>query len=260
MWRSAFEMLWFTLAYPVSLVVAVAVGYWFGEVFYRRRQLLWKPSGIESALITIFGLLLSFTLLSSNNALRERTALIHETAGALGEVYQESQLLPAPEQAAIRAVLLRFLALELAQHGAGQSPPAGHARQLTQLYWQAWHQFGLGPAGQLSGPALRQLLPAFNRLSAASSRLHYANQDRTPHAIIVLLVLSSWAIGALVGFTNNSQGERHYFVPLLFVIISVLTVQAIRDLDNPEMGLIRPNYSNLEDLQRFIARDSAAAQ
>ena len=43
--------------------------------------------------------------------------------------------------------------------------------------------------------------------------------------------------------------------PLLFMVISVLTVQAIRDLDNPALGFIRPNYGNLHDLQRLMAQN-----
>ncbi|WP_166647928.1 hypothetical protein [Hymenobacter sp. UV11] len=72
---------------------------------------------------------------------------------------------------------------------------------------------------------------------------------------MLLLLISSWAIGVLVGFTNSAQETRHYFVPVLFVIISALTVQAIRDLDNPKLGFIRPNYQNLEDLRRLIEHD-----
>ena len=37
MWRSLFDILWFTLAYPVSLLLAVALGYLVAEVNYRRR-------------------------------------------------------------------------------------------------------------------------------------------------------------------------------------------------------------------------------
>ena len=62
-----------------------------------------------------------------------------------------------------------------------------------------------------------------------------------------------------MGFSNSAQESRHYFVPILFVIISVLTVQAIRDLDNPELGFIRPNYNNLQDLQRLITQDQLPA-
>jgi len=256
MWHSLFDTLWFTFAYPVSLLLAVGIGYAFAEVYYRRRHQVWKPSGIESALITIFGLLLSFTLLSSSNALKERTALIHQAADAVLELHQESQLLPRADQVAIRVFLLRFLRLELMEHRPGRPHDPAHTRQLTTLYTQVWRPFrNTMRAVPTRAAGLRQLLPAFNRLQAATSRLHYANQERTPAPIMWLLLLSSWAIGVLVGFTNSAQDTRHYFVPVLFVVISALTIQAIRDLDNPEVGYIRPDYGNLQDLQHVLTQE-----
>lgn len=253
MWHSVVEILWFTVAYPVSLLIMVAIGYFLAERNYRRRARIWKPSGIENALITIFGLLLSFTLLAANNSLRDRTTLIHQTSDAVTELYRESQLLPPAESTVIRSFLLQFLALELQEHQAGHVQDATHPLQLAQLYNQAWQAFRVPlTATTPQATALQRLVPAFNRLNSATSRLHYARQERTPYPIIALLIVSSWAIGILVGFTNNAQESRHYFVPALFVIISVLTVQAIRDLDNPELGFIRPNYANLADLQRMI--------
>ncbi|GAA3932659.1 hypothetical protein [Hymenobacter algoricola] len=261
MWPNLFDILLFTLAYPVSLLLAVAVGYLFAEVKYRRRGRIWKPSGIENALITIFGLLLSFTLLSSNNSLKERTVLIHQSSDAVAELYRESELLPAAGPAIVRGLLLRFLALELAEHRPKPLPDPAHTRKIGVLYRQAWQQLRDSVRTSTLRPDdMRRLLPAFHKLSAATSRLHYSYQEGTPYSIIGLLLISSWAIGALVGFSNSAQETRHYFVPILFVIISVLTVQAIRDLDNPELGFIRPNYSNLQDLQRLIAQDQLPAQ
>ena len=255
MWRSLFDILWFTLAYPVSLLLAVALGYLVAEVNYRRRGRIWKPSGIENALITIFGLLLSFTLLSSNNTLKERTVLIHQSSDAVAELYRESELLPAAGPAIVRGLLLRFLALELAEHRPKPLPDPAHARKIAVLDRQAWQQL----RAAVRPEEVRRLLPALHKLSAATSRLHYSYQEGTPYSIIGLLLISSWAIGVLVGFSNSAQETRHYLVPVLFVVISVLTVQAIRDLDNPELGFIRPNYGNLQDLQRLIAQDQPTA-
>ena len=255
MWRSLFDVLWFTLAYPVSLLLAVALGYLVAELNYRRRGRIWKPSGIENALITIFGLLLSFTLLSSNNTLKERTVLIHQSSDAVAELYRESELLPAAGPAIVRGLLLRFLALELAEHRPKPLPDPAHARKIAVLDRQAWQQL----RAAVRPEDVRRLLPALHKLSAATSRLHYSYQEGTPYSIIGLLLISSWAIGVLVGFSNSAQETRHYLVPVLFVVISVLTVQAIRDLDNPELGFIRPNYGNLQDLQRLIVQDQPAA-
>ncbi|WBO85335.1 bestrophin-like domain [Hymenobacter yonginensis] len=257
---STFEVLWFVLAYPASLLLAVAVGYLFAEVYYRRRQRIWKPSGIESALITVFGLLLSFTLLSSNNSLKERTGLIHQTSDAIAELYRESQLLPAPERAAVQQFLLQLLQLELNEHRPRRPHDPAHIRRLERLDHQFWQQ--LSAAGRTS-PAradrVRRLLPAFNKLDSNTFRLHYSYREGTPYSILSLLFVSSWAIGILVGFTNSAQETRHYFVPILFVVISVLTIQSIRDLDNPELGFIRPDYGNLQDLQRIISRSQPPA-
>jgi hypothetical protein len=254
--HSLFDILWFVLAYPVSLVLAVLVGYVVAELYYRRRGRIWKPSGIENALITIFGLLLSFTLLASNNALRERTALIHQSSDAVAELYRESQLLPAPGRAAVRAFLLRFLALELAEHSPRRPHDPAHATKLENLAHRFWQQISAaGRPAMLSPGEAHQLLPALHKLNSTTFRLHYSYQERTPDSIIGLLLISSWAIGILVGFTNSAQETRHYFVPVLFIIISVLTVQAIRDLDHPELGYIRPNYGNLKDLQRLILQE-----
>ena len=260
MWRSLFDTLWFTLAYPASLLLAVAMGYLFAEINYRRRGLIWKLSGIENALITIFGLLLSFTLLSSNNSLKERTVLIHQSSDAVAELYRESELLPAAGPAIVRELLLRFLALELAEHRPQAIHDPAHIRKIEALYRQTWQQL----RDSIRTPVLRpdearRLLPAFNKLSAATSRLHYSYQEGTPYSIIALLLISSWAIGVLVGFTNSAQETRHYFVPILFMIITVLTVQTIRDLDSPELGFIRPDYGNLQDLQRTITQDQLYA-
>ena len=255
MWRSLSDVLWFTLAYPVSLLLAVALGYLVAEMNYRRRGRIWKPSGIENALITIFGLLLSFTLLSSNNTLKERTVLIHQSSDAVAELYRESELLPAAGPAIVRGLLLRFLALELAEHRPKPLPDPAHARKIAVLDRQAWQQL----RAAVRPEEVRRLLPALHKLSAATSRLHYSYQEGTPYSIIGLLLISSWAIGVLVGFSNSAQETRHYLVPALFVVISVLTVQAIRDLDNPELGFIRPNYGNLQDLQRLIVQDQPAA-
>ena len=164
MWHSLIETLWSTVAYPVSLLLMVAVGYLVAERNYRRHALIWKPLGIESALITICSLLLSFTLLASNNALRGRAVLIHQTSDAVTELHPESQQLPPAYYAAVRAFLLRFLALGLREHRADQPPTAAHPLQLTGLYGQACCALReplATPTPTSRTTALRHLVPAF---------------------------------------------------------------------------------------------------
>jgi hypothetical protein len=261
MWHSLFNAVWLSAAYFFSLLAAVCVGYWFADVRYRRLNREWKASGIESALITMFGLILSFTLLSSNNSLKERTNLIHQSSDAVAELYRESQLLPPVARDSVRSYLLRFLALELQEHQPDHLIKETHTQKLAAINRRFWQQLvGTVRTQQLPQADLQLLLPAYNRFNVNVFRLHYSFQERTPSSIIGLLLISSWAIGVLVGFTNGWQPDRHYFVPILFVVISVFTIQSIRDLDDPEQGFIRPNYSNLLDLQRIITEEGELAR
>jgi hypothetical protein len=51
---------------------------------------------------------------------------------------------------------------------------------------------------------------------------------------------------------NGFHKSRHILVPMLYLILVGFTMQAIRDLDNPMKGGIRPNYKNLLDIRNAI--------
>jgi hypothetical protein len=80
-----------------------------------------------------------------------------------------------------------------------------------------------------------------HRATALNYRILYSHQDRTPLEIMALLVLGSWIVGLLVGFTNGFNEELHG-----------LTLLSIRDLDNPASGMIKPSYENYRNLLNDI--------
>lgn len=204
MWRSLLDAMWLSAAYTASLLAAVSIGYWFAEVRYRRRGIEWKASGIENALITNFGLLLSFTLLSSNNSLKELTNFIHQSSNAVAELYRESQLTAPTSHDSVRAYLLWFLALELKAHKPGPMSGDAHTQELSKVNRLFWQRLTHSVHDkQLQTFDLQLLLPAYNKFNVNVYRLHGCLQERTSSSIIGLLLISSWAIGILVGFTNG---------------------------------------------------------
>ena len=56
-----------TIAYPILLTACVVIGYLIAKRKYVKKNKEWKATGIESAVIGIFSLLLSFTFLASND-------------------------------------------------------------------------------------------------------------------------------------------------------------------------------------------------
>jgi len=88
------------------------------------------------------------------------------------------------------------------------------------------------------------LLPLFNALNNHFYQIVSTYDIRTPHLIITLLLTSSLLIGMLVGFLNGFHTSPHYLVPVIFVVLVALCVQAIRDLDNPYSGSIQPSFKS----------------
>ena len=81
----------FTILYPLVLTGMIIVGYAIATKYYYRRQVAWKASGIENGILGLFGLLLSFTLLMSGNAQKERTNIVHQMADGVAQmkIYME---------------------------------------------------------------------------------------------------------------------------------------------------------------------------
>jgi hypothetical protein len=92
----------------------------------------------------------------------------------------------------------------------------------------------------------QQLIPFYNKLSGMFYRNLYSYNERIPFLIMGVLIIGSWLIGMLVGFMNGFYTPRHYLVPLIFVILVLLSIQAIFDLNNPTSGSIKVNYEDFK--------------
>ena len=67
---------------------------------------------------------------------------------------------------------------------------------------------------------IHTLLPIFNQLNVSSFKLTYSYDERIP--------------------------------PLIYLVIVSLMMQAIRDIDNPYKGSVKPKYENLRNLRTLL--------
>ncbi len=170
----------------------------------------------------------------------------------MAQMHRESLLLPPPLQMNVKQYLLQHIDAQISfyEHNIQRDSVV----KLITL--QNGNFFNAMRSDSLTRKGLLTLTPSYNLLSATTFRMLYSYDERTPLIIIFLLVVSSWLIGMLVGFLNGFHKDRHILVPLLYIILVTLTMQAIRDLDNPSKGGIRPEYQNLLDLRTAIENDS----
>lgn len=256
MWTRIIDSTFFSIMYPVTLIISVIIGYYWANRFYTRKNKEWKASGIESAVIGLFGLMLSFTFLSSGNAMRERNNLVHKLADAAADMRRESLFVSDTLKSYSKEFLLRYLNAQIDFNSEIHTDKDDFIRDVSTIngiYLTRLTDYSkISPAHMQD---VRLILSSFNQLNTFFYRIMYSYEERTPRLIILLIIISSWFIGMLIGFMNGFYKARHYLVPVIFIILVALSVQTIRDLDNPTKGSIKPDYNNFKQ-QRDILLQS----
>ncbi|MDO7848800.1 hypothetical protein Q5H92_20715 [Hymenobacter sp. M29] len=253
MWLAFVDSPWSTLAYPFTLLAAVLLGVAYARRRYHGHQRRWQTVGIEGGIFSMYGLLLSFTLVASGNAVRTRDAAVHTEAADVLALSQQSLLAPPALRAATARHLRRYLALQL-QHPT--PTPEQCRRQIGELS-AASHAFTQRLAAYAARhpaetAAVQSLQNQAGALHATALALLYSFRERTPSLIVVALVCLSWAMGLLVGFMNSFQPQPSRVLPALFVGTAALLMTTIRDLDDPSRGIVTPDYEDLFRTQQLL--------
>src|SRR5262249_33272685 len=113
MWVNIVDSSIFSLLYPILLISSVVLGFYLAQRYYRGQNKTWKASGIENGVIGIFSLLISFTLLSSNNSLKDRNSLIHQQADALAQMNREAQFLSPQQRREVNRFIIDHINIEM---------------------------------------------------------------------------------------------------------------------------------------------------
>lgn len=247
-----FDSDFFTVMYPVILAGMIIIGYWIAKKYYFKRQVTWKASGIENGILGLFGLLISFTLLMSGNAHRERTSIIHQVADGVAQMKNATDVILPEDRQYVYDYLRKTIDLHMALYDQEISRSNELVNDLNDLNEKFWPGLHYKDDSASFNQDIHALLPVYNQLNAASFRLAYSWSERIPPMIYLLLTLSSWLLAVLVGFMNGFTEKRHYLVPLIYFLIVGLMMQAIRDIDNPYKGSVKPKYENLKNLRSLL--------
>ncbi|MBX7127350.1 MAG: hypothetical protein K1X47_16770 [Cyclobacteriaceae bacterium] len=244
------------ILYLISLAGFVSAGYIFAHYRYQRKSRSWKLSGTENAIIGFYGLILSFLLLMAGNANKERYALIHQHADAIASLHREAGLLPAPARDTLRQHVIRLLESRLETDAEEDDDRREVLLANTSGYDQMWSTVEHFSLQDTLSPKMRPVIQAAQQAIALNYRIAYSNREGTPLTLMALLIVGSWLVGFLVGFTNGFNAEHSFLVPVIFFIITGLTVLTIRDLNDPNAGLIKPSLDNYREMLQAIRPSS----
>lgn len=247
---------YFAVVFIALLVGSVATGYLYARNRYFKKREDWRPSGVENSIIGFYGLLLSFTMLQSGTAYRERTVLIHQHAEALQRAYHQSFFLSDSLHEKVKKAFTDIVQLKIEVGHASPKKEAALMEEINQIYTRSWRY--LKNNGRREGDLVQEGHLIAQQLHEAASidhRIQFSYTERTPASIMILLVLGAWMVGLLIGFMNGFNKRHHFLVPMIFVLLAGLTILSIRDMDNPQRGLITPSYDHYEKALKEIQRE-----
>jgi hypothetical protein len=199
------------------------------------------PQAVESAVLTLLGLLLAFTFTGAATRFDHRRELIIEEANDIGTAYLRLDLLPAEERPAVQALLRRYLDGRIATYRKMPDIQAALKvkTETDALQGEIWSR-AVAAAKSNPGQLGILLLPALNStFDIASTRLG-VTQIHPPMVIYAMLVAVAFVSAFLLGgaFAASGNGAwRPYMV--LFGVLTTVMIFVIRDIEHPRLGLIR---------------------
>ncbi len=250
MWKAIINSHYFTVIYPVFLVLSGFVGAAIARRTWVSKKIEWKSSGVDSSVVAIYSLLLSFTFFASNNLMRDRLVILNNMKEYSSSIWKTSQLTNDTIQDATKKYLTGYLTIMSDFKTHYLSSEIQLKKEFDSLNTIYMHVLSTVSRQSVNSKndALT-LIPYVNQLNGSFIRFVHSYDVRTPPLIMILLVFSSLLIGVLVGFLNSFNNKTHYLVPVIFVVIVSLCIQSIRDLDNPYIGSIQPSF---EDFSRQL--------
>ena len=253
MWLSILDSAWFLVLYPLLLIAFLWAGFFYHKRSYLKRRREWKNIGVESTIIAIFSLLLSFALVRSGNAVHERSVMVHESGDDMAMLYRQSKFMDEPFHKEVRNYLLQYTSIVLDKPDPSPEDCLTLIHQIDALDKKLDEYFKNYLRENPSRESrVLSMMERSEVIGEVYYRLLYSFRERTPSSIIWVLIILSFIIAGLVGFLNATQEHSGYLIPLAFVSITVLLIFTIRDLDNPGKGFIKPNYEDVQSVRQWM--------
>lgn len=244
---------WFPEVYLLVLISMVIVGNLLSRKLRPTDSADRKSQGLLGFIISFFSLLLAFTLSSSSDSNKARINLIQQHRGAIASLYRESFLFDDSLRCSVKEYAIKVIALKLAEENSSfksTNELYKEASLYNSSYLRSMSAFvRSNPQSQLGA---RSVIDEVEKIIELDAQVHFSNQKRTPTSVMLLLLLSSWTIGFLMGAAGHLFRERYYLGPIIFTSLTSLTVLIIQDMDNPRHGFVTPPYSIYRDLLEEI--------
>ena len=202
---------------------------------------------------TLLALLIGFSLSMAVNRYDQRKNLEENEANAVGTEYARADLADAPLNASIKAALLRYAHLRLAEYRTRDPQELDRIGRDTAVLQSELWQLATEMAKDKPTPLAAVVVTGMNDVLNAQDYSEAARINRIPVGAWVLMMLI-----ALFACTAQGYGARGRMrVGLLVMIVPVtvsLSLALVADIDSPRGGIIHVQPQNLARLLQSLEK------
>jgi len=238
------------LLFPVSFTT-LALATWFGSRIASRSTILRQSPDdfavIQTATLTLLGLIIGFTFSMALNRYDQRKNLEEEEANAIGTAYLRADLIGEPAAARLRDVLKRYSTERILNYTTRDAAVLDAINARTaKLQNDMWAIVRDGAMAQ-PNPVHALAVASINDVINAQGYTQAAWWNRIPHGAWVLMAVLAICSNVLVGL-----GAKGTSAPLRITILFPFIISAVfflvADIDAPRGGVIRVAPMNLHSL------------
>jgi prepilin signal peptidase PulO-like enzyme (type II secretory pathway) len=208
-------------------------------------------STVEAAVLGVLALLLGFTMSMAVSRFEVRKQLVLDEANAINTSYLRSQLLPAPEGAAIASLLRQYVSVRV-QYGTAAGNDLARLESLKEQtsllqkeFWALAVAYAQRDPNEVKAGSMVQSLNEAIDLAAAR---WMALKNHVPASVIYVNAVVSLLSVFLVGYTFGVNGRRNILSMCVLALSITLVLAVIIDLDRPRSGFIRASQQPMIDL------------
>ncbi len=206
---------------------------------------------VQAASLTLLGLIIGFTFSMAVSRYDQRKNLEEEEANAIGTEFVRVDLLPAPEAAKARGLLVEYLGERVrnyrSRHGEELQAIDTRTAQLQSALWTTVRV----PAAANPTPVSALVLSGMNDVLNSQGYTQAAWWNRIPPGAWLLMLLTAVCCNALVGYGAQNPRAGRGLLTILPVVVAI-SFGLIADIDSPRGGLIRVVPQNLDALAQSL--------
>jgi hypothetical protein len=209
-------------------------------------------SALQSAVLTLVALLLSFSFAMAEARYSARLHLVADESNAIETTLLRAAMLPADIRPEVEDLFKRYVEARLRFHEAGIDRQRLQAAndETERLQAQLWERGTQAARRDRRSLPTALFLQSLNQVIDLHTLRLVELKNRVPAAILLFLCGMALIGAGIVGYDCGLTGTRSPVVTTLTMLAFVAVIALILDFDRPEHGFVRVSQSSMVDLHR----------